>query len=52
PLTGAIMAAAFHILFRMMAYDRHSAGIDASDEGQYARARAAYHSQNERNNQD
>ncbi|KAF9356201.1 hypothetical protein BGX26_005591 [Mortierella sp. AD094] len=32
PLCGAILAAAFHILFRYLGFDRHSSGIDAENE--------------------
>ncbi|KAF9347952.1 hypothetical protein BGX34_002791 [Mortierella sp. NVP85] len=42
PLCGAILAAALHILFRSMDYDHYSAGIDAKNQAQYARAQAAF----------
>ncbi|KAF9573669.1 hypothetical protein EC968_008185 [Mortierella alpina] len=42
PLTGAIFAAALHILFRFLDYDHHSAGIDAENQAQYLRAQGAY----------
>ncbi|KAF9910561.1 hypothetical protein EC991_006120 [Linnemannia zychae] len=41
PLFGAILAAAFHILFRYFDYDQHNAGIDAENHAQYLRAQAA-----------
>ncbi|KAI8355226.1 aquaporin-like protein [Mortierella sp. GBAus27b] len=42
PLGGAILAAAFHILFRYMDYDHYTVGIDAENQAQYERAQAAY----------
>ncbi|KAG0204988.1 hypothetical protein BGX28_003238 [Mortierella sp. GBA30] len=41
PFGGAILAAALHIFFRHMDYDRYSAGIDAENQAQYQRAQAA-----------
>ncbi|KAF9347447.1 hypothetical protein BGX26_001049 [Mortierella sp. AD094] len=42
PLCGGVFAAALHILFRFLDFDRHSAGIDAENHAQYVRARAVY----------
>ncbi|KAG0015477.1 hypothetical protein BGZ80_009835 [Entomortierella chlamydospora] len=42
PLCGGVSAAALHIPLRYFGFGRHSAGIDAEDHEQYARARAAY----------
>ncbi|KAG0021647.1 hypothetical protein BGZ81_008833 [Podila clonocystis] len=41
PLTGAILAAALHILFRFLDYDRANPGIDAENQAQYMRAQSA-----------
>ncbi|KAG0346289.1 hypothetical protein BG004_001997 [Podila humilis] len=41
PLCGAILAAALHILFRFLDYDRVNPGIDAENQAQYARAQQA-----------
>ncbi|KAF9341728.1 hypothetical protein BGZ91_003357 [Linnemannia elongata] len=41
PMFGAILAAALHILFRYFDYDQHNAGIDAENQAQYVRAKAA-----------
>lgn len=41
PLTGAILAAALHIMFRYLDFDYHSAGIDAENQAQYQRAQDA-----------
>jgi len=41
PLTGAILAAALHILFRYLDYDRANPGIDAENQAQLMRARSA-----------
>ncbi|KAF8927078.1 hypothetical protein BGZ58_010648 [Dissophora ornata] len=41
PLCGSILAAALHILFRFLDYDKYTAGIDAENAAQYERAQAA-----------
>ncbi|KAF9924740.1 hypothetical protein FBU30_005343 [Linnemannia zychae] len=41
PLLGAILAAALNILFRYFDYDLYNPGIDAENQAQFLRARAA-----------
>ncbi|KAG0360553.1 hypothetical protein BG005_010470 [Podila minutissima] len=41
PLTGAVLAAALHILFRYLDYDRANPGIDAENQAQFMRAQSA-----------
>ncbi|KAF9428168.1 hypothetical protein BGZ94_003209 [Podila epigama] len=41
PFCGAILAAALHILFRYLDYDRVNPGIDAENQAQLLRAQAA-----------
>ncbi|KAG0015331.1 hypothetical protein BGZ81_011732 [Podila clonocystis] len=41
PFCGAILAAALHILFRFLDFDTVNAGVDAENQAQYMRVRAA-----------
>ncbi|KAF8937603.1 aquaporin-like protein [Dissophora ornata] len=48
PLTGAILAAALHILFRAVDFSQYTVGIDAENEAQYQRAVAAHNAEKNR----